>query len=75
MNNSGTIHTMRFRRMNDECRQIRMRLPDELLTKPDGLISSGLLQHVSHCRSCLEVFIALQAAVELACPLDHGSQR
>ena len=66
---------MRFRSMSDECRQIRMSLPDELLTKPDGLMESGLLQHVSQCRSCLEVYIALQAAAELACPLDDGRQR
>lgn len=70
MTNSGTTHTMRFRSLSDECRQVRMSLPLDLLKELDGSVSSGLYQHISQCRSCLEAYIALQAAAELACPVD-----
>ncbi len=51
---------------NKVCRQVRENLPQELLGELDEDSSSVLFQHVSQCRSCLEAYIALQAAADLA---------
>ena len=66
---------MRFRSLSDECRQIRMNLPDELFNESDGSSPSGLFEHISHCRSCLEAYIALLAAAELADPANDSEHR
>ena len=66
---------MRFQLLNDDCRQVRKNLPDELLDELDESDSSSLYQHISHCRSCLEAYIALQAAAELACPASEDPDR
>ena len=58
----------------DECRQARLSLPRELLGELDEYSSSVLFQHISRCRSCLEAYIALQAAAELACPMNSSDE-
>ena len=66
MNNSEIMPSMRQMELNDECRQVRQNLPHELLGELDEASSSSLFRHVSHCRNCLEAYIALQAAADLA---------
>lgn len=66
MNNFNLMHSTRKMDAKEECRQVRQNLPGELLGELDEDISSILFQHVSQCRSCLEAYIALQAAAELA---------
>jgi len=68
MDYSNTMNSMRSRGMNDECRQTRQRLPDELLGILDDNASFGMYHHIRHCRSCLEAYIALQAAADMALP-------
>ena len=64
----NTMNSVRSHKMNDECRQTLSRLPDELLGILDDNASSGMYQHIRHCRSCLEAYIALQAAADMALP-------
>ncbi|APZ96344.1 hypothetical protein Fuma_06012 [Fuerstiella marisgermanici] len=71
MNSSVILPTTQFEKRN-ECRQARSSLPHELLGEMDDDASSSLYQHISQCRSCLEAYIALQAAADLACPLKPG---
>ena len=52
-----------------------MNLPDELFNESDGSSPSGLFEHISHCRSCLEAYIALLAAAELADPANDSEHR
>lgn len=66
MNNSEIMPSVRQTELNDECRQVRQNLPPELLGDLDEAASSVLFQHVSQCRRCLEAYIALQAAADLA---------
>lgn len=66
MNNSNIMPSTRPLDATLECRQVRQNLPRELLRELDEDSSSVLFQHVSQCRSCLEAYIALQAAADLA---------
>jgi hypothetical protein len=66
MNDSNIMQSMRRADANEECRQVRQDLPRELLGELDENCSSVLFEHVSHCRSCLGAYIALQAAADLA---------
>lgn len=66
MNNSNIMPSVRVMDANEECRQVRQNLPHDLLGELGEHSSSVLYQHVSHCRSCLEAYIALQAAADLA---------
>ncbi|MEZ6059019.1 MAG: hypothetical protein R3C19_01515 [Planctomycetaceae bacterium] len=70
MTSSESISSARSATMNDECRQVRQSLPIELLAEPDGELSSVLFSHLRRCRGCLGAYIALQAAAELASPLN-----
>lgn len=55
------------------CESVRRLLPDVALgDRSDDHASSDLLLHLTQCRPCLEVYIALQAAAELASPLPAG---
>jgi hypothetical protein len=51
---------------SDECHQVLnsllLRWPEE----PSDVLSSALLDHLCHCRSCLRTWIALEAAADLA---------
>jgi len=67
MNSSETVPSARRAMLNEECRQTLSDLPRELFGELDENSSSGLFEHIRHCRSCLEAYIALQAAAELAC--------
>lgn len=53
-------------RAPDECRQVLnsllLRWPEE----PSDTLSTVLLDHLCHCRSCLQKWIALEAAADLA---------
>lgn len=63
---AGDCSSGRSVSVTEECRQARNRLPFELLQDLDDSSSEDLYQHLRQCRSCLETYIALQAAVELA---------
>ena len=69
MNTSEETSLLNSAETDEECRQVRMNLPLEMLGVLDEDSSSVLFQHLSHCRCCLEAHIALQAAAELACPV------
>lgn len=72
MKNRWADHNESCRSVSDECRQVRTSLPAEMLNELDERTSSGLFHHICQCRSCFEVYVSLQAAAELACPLpDH----
>jgi len=66
MTKSKFMQSMRRKELNEECRQMRMNLPDDLLGELDEGSSSILYQHVSQCRSCLEAYLALQTAADIA---------
>lgn len=59
--------------LSAECRQVRHRLPLELLNDLDEASSEKLCQHLRNCRSCLEAYIALQAAAALAWSEDAAA--
>ena len=66
MNSSETVPSTCHVAMNEECRQTRFELPRELFGELDEPSSSGLFEHIRRCRGCLEAYVALQAAAELA---------
>lgn len=69
MENPRAERSRRSRSVNDECRQVLMSLPDDLLKERGDQSSSKLYQHLSQCRGCFEAYLSLQAAADLACPL------
>lgn len=75
MENPRADRSSNLRSLNESCRQARMNLPDDLLKQLDEPSSSRLYQHLSLCRSCFEAYITLQAAAELASPLQDQSAR
>ncbi len=72
--NTSMINSAMQSTGRDDCRQTRLSLPRELLGELDEDSSSGLFRHISQCRSCLEAYIALQAAAELACPMNSPDE-
>ena len=54
------------RDMDENCRQVCVRLPEVVFGPSDDDELSDVFEHLSQCRRCLEAYIALQAAAELA---------
>lgn len=68
MTDSKTTVFRRGRIFSDECRQIRDCLPDFWLGELGENTSSSIARHLCRCRSCMEVYIALHAAADMAAP-------
>ena len=59
----------------DECHQVLNALLLRWPVEPKEELSSALLDHLCHCRSCLRKWIALEAAADLAIfPEDLSSE-
>jgi hypothetical protein len=59
----------------DECHQVLNALLLRWPVEPKEELSSALLDHLCHCRSCLRKWIALEAAADLASfPRDHSAE-
>ena len=59
----------------DECHQVLNALLLRWPVEPKEELSSALLDHLCHCRSCLRKWIALEAAADLAAfPGDHPAE-
>ena len=62
-------------RAPDECRQVLNALLLRWPVEPKEELSSALLDHLCHCRSCLRKWIALEAAADLASfPGDYSAK-
>jgi len=51
---------------SDECHQMLNALLLQWPEKPSDFMSSAILDHFCRCRSCLQKWIALEAAADLA---------
>lgn len=77
MINSKSTSAMRRQKMHDHqkmdenCRQVCVRLPEVVFDQSGDDDSPELFDHLSQCRRCLEAYIALQAAAELATEPGH----
>ncbi len=59
-------HPMRSVMRPIKCQQARQSLLLDMLEELDEKSSSSLFRHLNSCRSCLQAYIALQAAGSLA---------
>jgi hypothetical protein len=59
----------------DDCHQVLNALFLHWPVEPKEELSSALLDHLCHCRSCLRKWIALEAAADLASfPGDYSAK-
>lgn len=71
---NGTPNILTSSTAPEECDQVLNALLLRWPCEPGEILSPVHLDHLCHCRSCLQKWIALEAAVDLACVSAPGRQ-